>query len=98
MARMLDASTLLSHALPDVICWNGTKGGALGFEVDLRLTADITAATGLPATTSALSILDALNLLEALRIVLITPYDDAYQAKCIARLCGEGLCDDCGTP
>jgi maleate isomerase len=82
--RMLEAATLLSHAKPDAICWNGTKGGALGFDIDRRLTARITAATGCPATTSALSILEALAGLGARSIALVTPYDDAYQAKCIA--------------
>jgi maleate isomerase len=82
--RMLEAATLLSHARPDVICWNGTKGGALGFEIDRRLTARISEATGCPATTSALSILEALALLDAKSIALVTPYDAAYQAKCVA--------------
>jgi maleate isomerase len=91
MPRMLDAATLLSHARPDVIAWNGTKGGALGFEVDRALCAAITAATGIVATTAALSILDALNRLDAKRIALVTPYDDAYQAKCIAAFAGQGF-------
>ncbi len=82
--RMLEAATLLSHAKPDVICWNGTKGGALGFDIDRRLTARITETTGCPATTSALSILDALGAFKARTIALVTPYDAAYQAKCAA--------------
>ncbi len=91
MARMIDAATLLSHALPDAISWNGTKGGALGFDVDRALVAEITAATGVPATTSALALLDALKALSAWRIALITPYDDAYQAKCVTGFSGQGL-------
>ena len=91
MPRMLDAATLLSHALPDVICWNGTKGGVLGFDVDRALCAAIREATGLPAVTSAVSILDALSLLKARRIALVTPYDEAYQAKCIAAFAAQGL-------
>ncbi len=91
MPRMLDAATLLSHALPDVISWNGTKGGALGFEVDRELTAEVTRATGLPASTSALAFLDALKALSARRIALVTPYDDAYQAKCIKAFAGQGF-------
>lgn len=91
MPRMLDAATLLSHARPDVIAWNGTKGGALGFEVDRALSAAITAATGIAATTAALAILDALDRLKARRIALVTPYDEAYQAKCIAAFAARGF-------
>lgn len=91
MPRMLDAATLLSHARPDVISWNGTKGGALGFEVDRALCAEITAATGIVATTAALAILDALDRLKARRIALVTPYDDAYQTKCIAAFAARGF-------
>ena len=91
MARMIGAATLLSHARPGVISWNGTKGGALGFDVDHALCAEITAATGLPTSTSALAILAALEKLAARRIALVTPYDDAYQAKCIAAFAGKGF-------
>jgi maleate isomerase len=88
---MVGAATLLSHAKPDVICWNGTKGGALGFDIDRRLVARITEVTGIAATTSALSILDALDLLQAKSIALVTPYDEAYQAKCCAGFSGAGI-------
>ena len=89
--RMIDAATLLSHALPDVISWNGTKGGALGFDVDRELCERITAATGIPASTSALAILDALAAMAATRIALVTPYDAAYQAKCVAAFAARGF-------
>ncbi len=91
MPRMADAATLLSHALPDVISWNGTKGGALGFDVDRILAEEITRTTGIPASTSALALLDALQALSARRIALVTPYDDAYQAKCIVGFAGQGI-------
>ncbi len=91
MARMIDAATLLSHALPDAISWNGTKGGALGFDVDRALVAEITKATSIPASTSALALLDALEVLSAKRVALITPYDDAYQAKCVMGFGGQGI-------
>ncbi len=88
---MIDAATLLSHALPDAISWNGTKGGALGFDVDRALVAEITKATSIPASTSALALLDALEVLSAKRVALITPYDDAYQAKCVMGFSGQGI-------
>ena len=90
-ARMKDAATLLSHALPDVILWNGTKGGSLGFDVDRDLCALITDTTGIAAATSALALLDALARLRARRIALVTPYDAAYQAKCIAGFAKKGI-------
>jgi maleate isomerase len=91
MPRMLDAATLLSHALPDVLSWNGTKGGVLGFDVDRELVAAITRATGLACSTSALAFLDALKALSARRIALVTPYDDAYQTKCIKAFARQGF-------
>ena len=91
MARMRDAAMLLSHARPDVISWNGTKGGALGFDVDHRLCEEITAESGIPSSSSALAILSALDRLGARRIALITPYDDAYQDKCITAFANKGF-------
>jgi maleate isomerase len=89
--RMSDAAILLSHAMPDCICWNGTKGGALGFDVDRELCSRLGAATGLPVVTSALGILDLLRAAGAERIALVTPYDAAYQAKCIAGFAAQGI-------
>lgn len=84
---MLRAAELLSHAKPDVILWNGSKGGAIGLEHDRDLAARITAATGIPATTSGLALEAALA---GQRIGLITPYNDAYQAKLIAAFAARG--------
>lgn len=89
--RMLDAATLLSHAKPDAISWNGTKGGVLGFDIDRQLTARICETTGVPASTSALAVLDALHIINARRIALITPYDTAYQRKCIDAFSAKGF-------
>lgn len=89
--RMLDAATLLSHAKPDAISWNGTKGGSLGFEIDRKLTARIQEATGVPASTSALAILEALRLIGARSIALVTPYDESYQSNCIRAFAAQGL-------
>jgi len=43
---MMRAADLLSHADPDVICWNGSKGGSIGLHADRSLCERITAATG----------------------------------------------------
>ena len=87
---MLRAAELLSHARPDVILWNGSKGGAIGLEHDRDLCGRITAATGIQATTSGLALEAALAARGATRIGLITPYNDAYQTKLIAAFVGRG--------
>jgi maleate isomerase len=89
--RMSDAAVLLSHAMPDCICWNGTKGGALGFDADRELCSRLGATTRLPVVTSALAILELLQVLRAERIALVTPYDAAYQAKCIMGFAAQGI-------
>ena len=43
-APMLAAADLLSDAKPDVICWNGTSAGWLGFQADEELSQEIEAA------------------------------------------------------
>jgi maleate isomerase len=80
---MLRAAELLSHARPVCICWNGSKGGTLGFDVDRLLCERIRAATGLPATTSTLAIDAALRAITARRIALVTPYRPSYAAKIV---------------
>lgn len=78
---MLRAATLLSHAAPAAICWNGSKGGSLGFDVDRDLCTRIEAATGLRATTSTLAIDTVLRANGQRRLALVTPYTPAYAAK-----------------
>lgn len=56
---MLRAAELLAHAEVDVIAWNGTSGGWLGFDVDRELCDLITKRTGIPATTSMLAQVEA---------------------------------------
>ena len=48
--NILRAAELLAHAKVDVIGWNGTASGWLGFETDVKLCEQITAATGIPAS------------------------------------------------
>src|SRR6476469_363686 len=55
------AAALLAHAAPAALCWNGSKGGDYGFDVDVALCERITGWTGLPAVTSALATLDLLR-------------------------------------
>ncbi|KAK1494527.1 hypothetical protein CTAM01_08881 [Colletotrichum tamarilloi] len=59
--NLISAAQLLADAEVDMIGWSGTSSGWLGFEADKKLCADITAATGIPATTSVLALNKALQ-------------------------------------
>ena len=88
---MLGAARLLSHAHPDVIAWNGSKGVSLGFEADLTLCARITAETGIKATTSVLALDRVLCASGVRRIGLVSPHNDAYQGKVTAAFAARGF-------
>jgi maleate isomerase len=90
-APLLAAAELLAHARMDAIIWNGTSSGWLGFEADHRLCARITAATGIPATTSMLALNEALAALPARRVGFVTPYLDAVQARILANYAAIGI-------
>ncbi|WP_066289932.1 maleate cis-trans isomerase family protein [Bacillus sp. FJAT-29937] len=71
---MLQAAELLAHAEVDLIAWNGTSGGWLGFEMDHELCEAITKRTGIPATTSMLSQVRAFKEHNINTVHLVTPY------------------------
>lgn len=81
---MLGAARLLSHARPDVIVWNGSKGGSIDFGVDHDLRRRIAAETGIRATTSTLALDEVLKSTGVNRYGLVSPYGTAYQQKTIA--------------
>jgi maleate isomerase len=83
---MMQAAILLSHARPDAIIWNGSKGGGIGLDHDRDLVARITAATGIAADTSGLALLRALAAEGVQSIGLLTPYTEAYTARLVDRL------------
>lgn len=74
MEPMLRAAELLAHAEVDVIAWNGTSGGWIGFDVDRKLCEEITKRTGIPATTSMLSQIRAFKEHDIKTVHLVTPY------------------------
>jgi maleate isomerase len=81
---MLAAARLLAHARPNVIVWNGSKGGSIDFGLDLELCRRITAETNAPATTSTLALDEAFKSTGVRRYALVSPYDAEYQHKTIA--------------
>ncbi|HYF08655.1 MAG TPA: hypothetical protein VD970_13610, partial [Acetobacteraceae bacterium] len=88
---MLRAAELLAHAAPGVILWNGSKGGAIGFDRDRELCARIMEHTGIAAETSALVLERLLRAQGITRIAFVTPYAEAYQHRLISRFEAEGF-------
>ncbi len=92
-AAVLAAARLLADAQVDVIAWNGTSSGWLGFAADERLCAAITAETGIAATTSVLALNEVMRATGVRRFGLVTPYLHDVQARILANYAAAGL--DC---
>ncbi|CCE08319.1 conserved exported hypothetical protein [Bradyrhizobium sp. STM 3843] len=84
-SNILRAAELLAHAKVDVIGWNGTSSGWLGFDADVKLCEQITAASGIPATTSMLALNEILHETKVTKLGYVTPYLDDVQARIIAN-------------
>jgi maleate isomerase len=80
-SEILRAAELLAHAKVNVIAWNGTSSGWLGFERDERLCERIKQATGIPACTAMLALNEILQKTGAKRVGFVTPYLDDVQAR-----------------
>jgi maleate isomerase len=90
---IIEAAKLLADAHVDVIGWSGTSSGWLGFAQDEKLCAEITATTGIPATTSVLALNKLVNKLGIKQMSLLTPYTDDVQAAIIKNYASIGV--DC---
>jgi maleate isomerase len=91
---ILAAAELLAHAKVDVIAWNGTSSGWLGFAADTRLCQRIEAATGIRASTSMLALNEILAATGVKRFGLVTPYIDAVQRRIVANYATLGIACD----
>ena len=89
--ELLRAASLLADARCQVIAWNGTSSGWLGFEADHALCREIEAVTGARACTSVLALNEALALVGARRIGLVTPYLPEVQDRIIATYASIGI-------
>jgi maleate isomerase len=87
---MLAAAHLLAHALPDVLLWNGSKGGSIDFALDRDFVARVRADTGIDCATSTLALDEVLKATGVRRYALVSPYDAAYQQKIIKTFAREG--------
>jgi maleate isomerase len=85
---ILAAAELLAHAKVDVIAWNGTSSGWLGFDADRLLCERIEAATGIRAATSMLALNEVLAATGVKRFGLVTPYIEAVQQRIVANYAG----------
>ena len=90
-SEILRAAELLAHAKVDVIGWNGTSSGWLGFDADERLCQRITDATGIPACTSVLALNEIFSLTGVTRFGLVTPYLDDVQAAIVRNYAQSGF-------
>lgn len=101
---MLGAAQLLADAHVDLICWNGSKGGELGFDRDRALCRRIEDEFGIPAVTSVLALDSLLSANGLSRVAFVTPFRQEVNHKivrgwsaagysCIANL-GAGLSDN----
>ena len=90
-APFLSAARLLADARVQVIAWNGTSAGWLGFETDEALCQAITAETGIAACTSVLAVNETLRLYGAHRVGLVTPYLHDVQDKIIQNYQASGF-------
>jgi maleate isomerase len=92
-APMLAAADLLADAHCDVICWNGTSAGWLGFERDRALCAQIEQRTGVRASSVVLALAEVFAAKRVKRFGLVSPYTDDVQAAITANFGREGY--DC---
>ncbi|MGN6404909.1 maleate cis-trans isomerase family protein [Sinomonas sp.] len=88
---MRRAAQLLAMADVDVIAWNGTSGSWLGLDHDREIVDEITAATGIPATTSTLAYFDAFREFGISSVSLVTPYTDDVNEEIVERYATEGI-------
>jgi maleate isomerase len=89
--EILRAARLLAHARCQVIAWNGTSAGWLGFDRDEALCAAITQETGAAACTSVLAINELFGRLGVRRFGLVTPYVADVQQAIAANYARAGI-------
>jgi maleate isomerase len=90
-SEILTAAELLADARLDVIGWNGTSSGWLGFDADERLCKRITERTGIASCTSVLALNEIFERTGVRRFGLVTPYRDDVQERVIATYAKAGF-------
>jgi len=90
-APLLEAARVLADARMDVIAWNGTAASWLGFDSDERLCEQITATTGIQATTTILALNEVLERTDVRRLGLVTPYMQDVQQRIMGNYEAAGI-------
>lgn len=88
---MLESARLLADADVDVIAWNGTSGGWLGYDIDRKLCLEIEKQAGIPAITSMLSQLKAFERDNVKKIHLVCPYTENIKELLIKEYAKHGI-------
>ena len=88
---MLKAAELLADARCNVICWNGTSAGWLGFDADRRLCRAITERTAIPACSSVLALDEIFRKTGVKRFGLVSPYLADVQSAIVKNFAREGF-------
>lgn len=91
VAEIVRAAELLAHAKVNVIGWNGTSSGWLGFDSDERLCRRITEATGIAACTSVLALNEIFARTRVRRFALVSPYSGVVQARIVENYRASGV-------
>lgn len=91
IAPILEAARLLADARVDVIAWNGTSSGWLGFEADVALCQLIEQETGVRCCTSVLALNEIMQKTQRQRFGLVTPYLHDVQAAIVANYARSGF-------
>lgn len=91
MAPILEAARLLADAHVDVIAWNGTSSGWLGFDADVALCQRIEQEIGVRCCTSVLALNEIMEKTQRRRFGLVTPYLDDVQAAIVANYARSGF-------
>jgi maleate isomerase len=90
---ILAAAELLAHAKVDVLAWNGTSAGWLGFDSDEQLCASIHRVTGIQTCTSVLALNEIFARTGVRRFALVSPYRDDVQQAIVRNYAAAGF--DC---
>jgi maleate isomerase len=91
VSGMAQAARLLADARVDVVAWAGTSGSWLGVDRELALADQLSAAAGVPATTSTLAVLAACRAYGVRRLGLVSPYTADVSMRIAEQLGRHGI-------
>lgn len=83
--KLLNTAIMLADADVDVIAYNATSGGWLGFDRDRELCERITALTAIPATTTVLALLEVFRLYDIRKFCMVAASSGAITEKAVEQ-------------